>query len=137
MSICHLGGPPISLHNFHLILHMITLSLDSIYSKLRNHSPLKNQLNIFSSPKCIFFLETGLSLPQKALAHISESQNWLWIIDMHFILKTQDHFKMSRYRVHYCQMHILLFQGDRKQGRESEWQWVSYLSMWLEIFKKP
>ena len=87
VNICHLGSLPISLHHLHLILHMITLSVDSIYSKLGNHSPLKNQLNIFTSSKCIFFLETGLSLPQKALTDISESQNWLWIIDMHFIAK--------------------------------------------------
>ena len=77
MNIYCLGSFPISPHNLHLILQTITLSVGSIYSKLGNDSPLKNQLNIFTSSKCIFFLETGLSFPQKALTHISESQNWL------------------------------------------------------------
>lgn len=41
INICHLGNLPISVHNLHLILYMVTVSLESICSKLRNHSLLK------------------------------------------------------------------------------------------------
>ena len=74
---------------------MIASSWIFIHSKLGNHRPLKNQLNILTFSQRYFFLETELTLLPKTVIHILDSQNGL-VMNINVLNRRNiDSFKMA------------------------------------------